>query len=279
MTETGQNYFNYFTEIEEQFQRQRGAQVFLSPVDWALVETWRQAGVPLPAALAGIEQAFAKFARGRRRDSARPRSLLYCAPAVMQAAESWQAAAAGGRTADSAAAVSDELSPARLGESCERWRRAVEAAALPPGLETTQAEAVAALAGWRDALAAAAEPTAAPPDSPAASGLAATSAARPQASATEPPAASTQPSNRAVPGSLEELERHLTALEDKLAAGCQQHAPAEALAEIRAELDRALAPYRRRLTAVQLAAMEPQFLRQRLLDYFHLPRLSLFHLP
>ncbi len=239
MTETGQNYFQYFTEIEEQFQRQRGAQVFLSPVDWALIEAWKQAGVPLPAALEGIEQAFAKFAAGRRRDSTRPRSLLYCAPAVLQAAARWHAAAIGGHDQAADAACSEEFTPSRLAESCARWRRAVEAASLPAGMHATRAEVASELANLQQALAA-------------------------------------QPG---VAVKLEDLERRFTALEDKLAAGCQQHAPAATLVGIRAELDRALAPYRRRLTAAQLAALEPQFLRQRLLEHFRLPRLSLFHLP
>ena len=40
------NYFNYFTEIEERFQQRRGSLLLLSTIDWALIETWREAGVP-----------------------------------------------------------------------------------------------------------------------------------------------------------------------------------------------------------------------------------------
>ncbi|MGN6593819.1 MAG: hypothetical protein ACTHJX_13055 [Terriglobales bacterium] len=89
------NYFNYFTEIEEHFQRKRGAQILLSPVDWALIESWRAAGIPLAAVLAGIDQAFEKFDSGRRRDTQRRRSLMYCAAAVLDAAAALQAAAQG----------------------------------------------------------------------------------------------------------------------------------------------------------------------------------------
>ena len=42
-----ENYFNYFTEIEEHFQRRRGSVLLLSTLDWALIETWREAGIPL----------------------------------------------------------------------------------------------------------------------------------------------------------------------------------------------------------------------------------------
>ena len=56
------NYFNYFTEVEDHFQRARGTGLFLlSPLDWALIETWKNAGVPLEAVLRGIDSAFEKW--------------------------------------------------------------------------------------------------------------------------------------------------------------------------------------------------------------------------
>ena len=58
-----QNYFNYFTEIEERFQQRRGSLLMLSTLDWALIETWREAGVPLEAVLRGIDNAFDKHGR------------------------------------------------------------------------------------------------------------------------------------------------------------------------------------------------------------------------
>ncbi len=89
-----ENYFNYFTEIEEHFQRARGSGLFLlSPVDWALIETWKNSGIPLEAVLRGIDQAFEKW----RKRPARARiqnvnSLAYCAQAIATEA---QAAATG----------------------------------------------------------------------------------------------------------------------------------------------------------------------------------------
>jgi len=44
---SGWNYFNYFTEIEEYFWKKRGANLLVSPLDWAIMEAWQQAGVPL----------------------------------------------------------------------------------------------------------------------------------------------------------------------------------------------------------------------------------------
>lgn len=80
------NYFNYFTEVEEHFQRIRGTSLFMmSTLDWALIETWKDAGVPLEAVLRGIEVAFEKW-RGRKRRLQAINSLAYCSQAVMNEA-------------------------------------------------------------------------------------------------------------------------------------------------------------------------------------------------
>jgi hypothetical protein len=84
-----ENYFNYFTEIEEHFQQARGTGLFLlSPLDWALIETWKNAGIPLEAALRGIDAAFEKWrSRPPRARIHMVNSLAYCAQAVMEEAQ------------------------------------------------------------------------------------------------------------------------------------------------------------------------------------------------
>ena len=52
------NYFNYFTDIEETFIRRRGKHLLLSPLDWALIESWQERGIPLRIVLRGIETVF-----------------------------------------------------------------------------------------------------------------------------------------------------------------------------------------------------------------------------
>src|SRR6266849_7045588 len=90
------NYFNYFTEIEEYFWRKRGAQLLVSPIDWAILESWQKAGIPLDAVLKGIDRAFESYARSRRGGAGRPlKSLAYCVDAVMDAAAEAQEAAVG----------------------------------------------------------------------------------------------------------------------------------------------------------------------------------------
>ncbi len=91
-----QNYFNYFTEIEEHFQRRRGSLLLLSTIDWALIETWREAGIPLAAVLQGIDAAFDKFdARKNKSRVRRVNGLAYCAQEVISAMEAMQDAAVG----------------------------------------------------------------------------------------------------------------------------------------------------------------------------------------
>src|SRR5437762_4604798 len=86
---TGWNYFNYFTEIEDHFQRARGTGLFLlSPLDWALIEAWKNSGIPLEAVLRGIDAAFEKWrSRPANARIQMVNSLAYCAQAVAKEAQ------------------------------------------------------------------------------------------------------------------------------------------------------------------------------------------------
>ncbi|HEY4580861.1 MAG TPA: hypothetical protein VIG89_07470 [Candidatus Acidoferrales bacterium] len=235
------NYFNYFTEIEEYFWRKRGAHLLVSPLDWAIVETWQKAGVPLEAVLRGIDTAFESYQRSRR--AGHPlKSLAYCVDAVLDAAAQQAEVAAGtGPAAARPAAASEPFSReelrafwARNAEKLERAARQTGAAAAP--LARYAAQARASLADLVPLL-----------DSPAAL-------------------------------DLEDLERRLTVIEERLTAALTASADEETLLAIRRELDRQLAPYRRRMTAAQLSQLERQYIQKRLFEQFDLPRLSLFYL-
>src|SRR5579863_3353077 len=90
------NYFNYFTEIEERFQQRRGSILLLSTLDWALIEIWREAGIPLEAVLRGIDAAFDKYESRQKRGRMRKiNGLAWCSQAVMEAAEQLREASAG----------------------------------------------------------------------------------------------------------------------------------------------------------------------------------------
>jgi hypothetical protein len=97
VSESFTNYFNYFTEIEEHFQRARGTSLFLlSPLDWALIESWKNSGVPLEAVLRGIDGAFEKW-RARRSRAQLVNSLAFCSQAVMTEAQRMADAGQAGR--------------------------------------------------------------------------------------------------------------------------------------------------------------------------------------
>lgn len=226
-----QNYINYFTEIEEHFQRRRGSILLLSTLDWSLIDTWREAGIPLAAVLRGIDDAFNKYETRQARASqtrARMRKvngLAWCAQAVMEAVEAMQEAAVGG------APIQAE-SP---GLEHERIERHLRAAAADLGVASATIPTLNEIAARLEQLA-------------------------------------------AQPLANEELERHLSVLEEKLFAVLLTHTPAEELEQMREQAARELAPYRSRMQALQIRQIEQQFLRRRLLERYDLPRISLFYM-
>jgi len=241
-----QNYFNYFTEIEERFQQRRGSILLLSTLDWALIETWREAGIPLDAALRGIDAAFDKYeARQKKGRMRRINGLAWCAQAVMQAAEELREASAGSPRRPNPAAET----PAS-GFEQQRVAAHLEAAATAMDAATVAPEACAATAIRLRELAA--EVVAVPEDA----------ATRENAPTRD----------------LEALERTLTVLEEKLYAALTATAPEELLVALKEHAARELAPYRSRMGAVQLRQVERQFVQKQLLVHYNLPRLSLFYM-
>jgi hypothetical protein len=121
------NYFNYFTEIEEHFQRARGTGLFLlSPLDWALIETWKNSGVPLEAVLRGIDAAFEKW-RSRKSKVRMINSLAYCAQTVMAEAQAMAGAGAPSATRPAAPPFSIEHLRAFLETNAAELRKHSEA--------------------------------------------------------------------------------------------------------------------------------------------------------
>jgi hypothetical protein len=238
-----ENYFNYFTEIEEHFQRRWGGIVRLSPLDWVLMETWRDAGIPLQAVLRGIDVTFEHYAR-RPSKTRKINGLGFCSQEVLAAAEEMKEAAVG------AAGATPEPAPkSRAGQGFEpevvapflrRNADLLEAANLPQG-----------------------------------SGVSARSVARDAAKTLRHLAEELEarPAAR-----LEDLERRLTVLEEKLFAVLLASTPDEEIVTVRAEADRDLAPYRRKMSGAQIDQLQKQYVHKRLLEKHSLPRLSLFYM-
>ena len=236
----GWNYFNYFTEIEEYFWKKRGAHLLVSPLDWAIMETWQKAGVPLEAALKGIDRAFESYQRSRRGAGRVLKSLAYCSSAVLEAAEEQLEAATG------------SLPKSGRGTSAETFSR--------PELRGYFEKNLAKLRKATDGFAER-EPELAARVQEIAQALEASRVLMHAAGALD----------------LEDLERRFTVLDDKLNAALTSHASEEVMVKIRREVDGQLAAYRRKMKAEQLALVEKQYVQKRLLEEFHLPRLSLFY--
>jgi len=116
------NYFNYFTEIEDAFVRRRGKHLLLSPLDWSLIETWKQIGIPLHVVLRGIERAFDSWeARPRKRTV---KSLLYCQEEVEAQFAEWNEARVGRANEDQAATEKEELLPFSRASILEHLKQA-----------------------------------------------------------------------------------------------------------------------------------------------------------
>jgi hypothetical protein len=236
------NYFNYFTEIEEYFWRKRGAHLLVSPLDWAIVETWQRAGIPLDAVLRGIDKAFESY-QNSKRGAGRPlKSLAYCVDAVLDAAVEKQEAMAGaGPEVERSKKKAEPFSRDELRNFLQRNMDKLNQAAErvnPSDAELARriSQARASLADVMPVL-----------DSPA-------------------------------DLDIESLERRLSAVEEKMSAALLASADENILVDIRTDLDKQLAPYRRRMSAEQLSQLERQYVQKRLLERFGLPRLSLFYL-
>ena len=234
-----QNYFNYFTEIEERFQQRRGSLLMLSTLDWALIETWREAGVPLEAVLRGIDSAFDKHdakavrAKGRAR---KVNGLAWCSQSVMEAVEQAREASIGAATVAGAEAVESGFEAERVSAYLEENAGKIETAELRAPADGVAVEVTSRLRALAVGL-------------------------------------------RAGPlGSLEELDRILSVLEEKMFAALVTSAAEDEMVALREQASRELAPYRGKMQATQIKQVQQQFLQKRMLEARKLPRLSLFYM-
>ena len=225
-----ENYFNYFTEVEEHFQRRRGTTLLLSTLDWALIETWKDAGVPLEAVLRGIDTTFDRY-DARPSKSRKVNGLAFCSQEVLAAAEAMKEAAVGAQpqTAGKETGLESEQIAAFLTKNS----KLIEAAQLPPAAQPAGKEAARELRELIDI---------------------------------------------AKSMRLEDLERRLTVLEEKLFAALLVATSNDELLQVRTEADRDIAPYRRQMSAAQIDQLQRQYVRKRLLERYNVPRLSLFYM-
>ncbi len=211
----------------------------LSTLDWALIESWKEAGIPVEAVLAGIERTFEKYHKRPQRFR-KVNSLTYCSQEVLRAAEEAGNVKAG---AGRGGMGKDEPVFARS-DAIDFLKRNAEILDQASKFQVAEGQSVLA----QDF-------------SDAAKTLSAIIA-----------------SDTDWDADPESLERQLTVLEDKLSASLTRAASVELLTDLRTEMDRAMAPYRRNMGRGEAESLERRFIKKGLFEHYNLPRLSLFYM-
>jgi len=237
-----ENYFNYFTEIEERWQQCRGTVTLLSPLDWALIESFQDSGIPLEVVLRGMEAAFAKQAK-RQSKVQKVNSLSYCAQAILSEFERFQESAVGKHEPANSASTQAQSERENLIQMMERT-----AGQLVQVSERIGREGLSLAGGFFESIAETLQ------------------------SLKEEVIASTHLD-------FEQLELRLSMLEDKILATLFAALSNEVLLRLRTEVNQELNRHRRGLKAEHLAMLEKKMMSKKLLERFGVPRLSLFYMP
>jgi hypothetical protein len=237
------NYFNYFTEVEEHFVRRRGKHLLVSTLDWAIIETWKDMGIPLHLVLRAIDRVFDAY-------EAQPvktrliNSVLYCQQEVMTSFAEYKHARVGAPVAAEASPekTAAPFSREAISEYLETGRRALERAAA-------SYDAVA-FARFHEAV----------------------ERVLPRLDALIADVRSAEPLD------FEALERELTRLETILYDALVECLPAAEIEEIRTEGKNQLKEYRRKMEESLYEHTLANYVAKRLREKYAIPRLSLFYL-
>ena len=244
------NYFNYFTEIEEEFVKRRGSHMLVSPLDWTLIETWKRRGIPLHVVLRGINSSFdgydQRLNRGRKVNS-----LFFCQQEVEALFQEYVESRVGAAHGAGAGAAQNGNGAAQNGNGaaqfasaavveflkaqCEAlWR--LEAKHLAPALKETFVRASERLSQIIEDL---------------------------------------QTSGAVSP---ELLEMDLMMIEEVILDGLKEQAGGEKLVRLREEADGKLRRYKQSMEREVYEQTVGNFVAQRLREIHEVPRLSLFYL-
>ena len=239
------NYFSYFSEIEDTFIRRRGKHLMLSPMDWALIEGWKERGVPLHVVVRAIEHSFDSHEAKKQKRTVK--TLLYCQEEVEAQYAEWLQSRVGGHEEPAAESQSadESKSPfpraavlAHLGRSLDTLAKLSEERRRTNDDELSEAlvSAVTLLSEIKDDYESAAQPDA------------------------------------------RKLEDSLTGIERLLDDAILKAAPESVLESANAEIDLQVKPYKRHMDKTAFEQTRDNLRRKRLRDHFGVPRLSLFFL-
>jgi len=237
------NYFSYFSEIEDTFIRRRGKHLMLSPIDWALIESWKERGVPLHVALRGIEHSFDSYEARKHKRTVK--TLLYCQEEVEAQYAEWLESRIGSH--EESDSVQEKESPDtspfsrdvvldHLGRLLKSFAELAADPLQEGELKEALERAASLLVEVRDEYENAAQPD------------------------------------------TRKLEESLTGLDRMLDDAIRKSIPDVHLTAITAEVESQLKPYKRHMDKTAYEQTRTNLLRKRLREYFDVPRLSLFYL-
>jgi hypothetical protein len=239
------NYFNYFTEIEDAFVRRRGKHLFLSPIDWSLMETWKEQGIPLHIVLRGVERSFDAYEAKRRKRTVK--TLLYCQEEVEAQYAEWLEARVGANPASNGNAVEKDsdktpFTPNAVSEHLQYCQKTLAnlAAVRSRGSADELSEALARAADLLKSI-----------EDDFESGASV---------------------------DTRKLEDSLTGLDRMLNQALLAVAPTEQLDKLKKELKSQFKQYRAHMDEAAYKTTIENLLLKRLREQFEIPRLSLFYL-
>jgi hypothetical protein len=235
-----ENYFNYFTEIEEHFQKHRGKATLLSPLDWSLIESFQEAGIPVETVLRAVDRVFEKFGKGKSKVR-KINSLAYCTQAILAEYEHQKESAVGkGNQFETSRGTADRENIVQLlSRATDRLKEAInqlQSQPRPSPIEvlesiTKSLQDIKKEVGALEHL------------------------------------------------DFENLELRLSALEDKILASLISTLSDDSLMGLRVSVNQEIGRHKRGLKSEHIALLERKLLNKKVFDLFGVPRLSLFYLP
>ena len=215
----------------------------LSPMDWALIEGWKERGVPLHVAVRAIEHAFDSHQSKQRKRAIK--TLLYCQEEVEAQYAEWLESRVGSHEEAETHPADERESPfprdavvAHLARSLDQLGALHEERRETHDDELTEAlsRATTLLAEIKEDYASAAHPDA------------------------------------------RKLEDSLTGIERLLDDAIRMAVTESELESAHAEIDAQVKPYKRQMDKGAFQQTRENLLRKRLREHFGVPRLSLFFL-
>ncbi|NOT64300.1 MAG: hypothetical protein HOP19_29130 [Acidobacteria bacterium] len=236
------NYFNYFSEVESEFVKRRGSHLLVSPLDWSLIESWKQRGVPLHVVLRGINSSFdgydKRLHRGRKVNT-----LFFCQQEVEALFLDHTAAHIGGNGSNGHVTKDEDASIFSVKRVIEHLH---EQHALLDGLNRQHENDWPLAEVFGRAAARLHEIVAALNESSA--------------------------------FNAEALETDLTLIENVILEGLKQCADAETLKSLEKDTNKQMRAYKDKMEAAVFEQTRQNYLARRLRETYRVPRLSLFYL-